>query len=82
MPSDVPFENPVLSIVSVPDRSERVASSVCHSNILTGLLTIRARPDPKLYLNSTRAFVKVRPMKSVDLVTSPAYSSTPVDCMG
>ena len=82
VPGDVPFENFVLSIISVPDLSERVASTVCHSYILTGLLTIRAGPDPRLYLNSTWEFDKVRAMKSVDLVTSPAYSNTPVDCMG
>ena len=82
VPGEVPLENSVLSIISVPDRSEREASIVCHSYILTGLLTIRAGPDPRLYLNSTREFVKVRDMKSVDLVTSPAYSSTPVGCMG
>ena len=82
VPGEVPFENSVLSIISVPDRSERVASTVCHSNTLTGLLTIRTGPDPRLYLNSTREFDKVRAMKSADLVTSPAYSITPVDCMG
>ena len=82
VPGDVPFENSILSIISVPDRSERVASAVCHSRKLTGLLTIRTGPDPKLYLNSTCEFDKVRDMKSVDLVTSPAYSSTPVGCMG
>ena len=82
VPGDVPFENSVSLMISVPDRSERVASIVCHSYILTGLLTIRAGPDPRLYLNSTREFVKVIAMKSVDLVTSPTYSSTPVGCMG
>ena len=82
VPGDVPLKNFVPSIISVPDCSECVASAVCHSYKLTGLLTIRARPDPKLYLNSTREFDRVRAMKSVDLVTSPAYSITPVDCMG
>ena len=52
------------------------------NNNVTALLTIRVGPDPRLYLNSTREFHKVRAMKSVDLVTSPAYSNTPVDCMG
>ena len=33
-------------------------------------------------LNSTCEFDKVKGMKSVDLVTSLAYSNTPVDCMG
>ena len=84
VPGDVPFENSVLSIIRVQDRSERVASTVCYLYMLTGLLTIRAGPDLRLYLNSTREFDKVRAMKSVDLVTSPAYSITPVamDCMG
>ena len=45
-------------------------STLCHSYILTGLLTTCAGPDPRLYLNSTREFDKVT-MKSVDLVTSP-----------
>ena len=55
----------------------------CHSYILTALLTIRAGPDPRLYLNSTHEFDKVRAMKSVaiDLVTSPAHSSGESDCM-
>ena len=82
VPGDEPLKNSVLSIISVPDRSERMASTVCHSYKLTGLLTIRARPDPKLYLNSTLEFDKVRAMKSVDLVTSPAYSITPTEYMG
>ena len=82
VPGDVPFENSVLSIIRVPDLSERVASTVCHSYMLTGLLKIRAGPDPRLYLNSTREFDKVSAMKSADLVTSPAYSITPVDCRG
>ena len=56
----------------MPDLSERMASTVCLSYILTELLTI---PDPRLYLNSTREFDNVRAMKSADLVTSPAYSN-------
>ena len=69
-------------IISIPDHHEREASIVCHSYILTKLLIIRAGPDPRSYLNSTRKLGKVRDMKSVDLVTSPEYSSTPVGCVG
>ena len=69
VPGNVPFENSVPLSINVPNCSECVSSVVCHSYILTGLLTICARPDPRLYLNSTCEFVKVRAMKSVDLVT-------------
>ena len=62
------------SVMFTDNNNEHHCAATVFS-VLTGLLIICAGPHLRLCLNSTHEFDKVRAMKSIDLVTSPAYSN-------